>query len=161
MKDHNFNISISINNFLTNAISSLYYSTIKDRLYCDAANSARRLSAQYVLLQIFNTVSQIVAPIVPHLVEELYQHLPQKTTDSFFTKKYSVANSNWNNDSVDNLMNLILDIKKIINREYGPNTLGVSVNIRAGKDFYKSLMVSFCYLLLQIKCNGKYLGLWI
>lgn len=142
MKNHNYNISISINNFLTNAVSSLYYSIIKDRLYCDAADSDRRLSAQNVLLQIFNTVSQIVAPIVPHLVEELYQHLPQKTTDSFFTKKHSLPDSNWNNDSVGNLMSLILDIKKIINKEYATNTLGVAVNIRAGRDFYKSLMVS-------------------
>ncbi|KPP78100.1 isoleucine--tRNA ligase, mitochondrial-like [Scleropages formosus] len=62
--------------FITRDLSSFYFTIIKDRLYCDAADSLGRRSCQTVLWEILDGVTRAVAPIVPHLAEDLYLHTP-------------------------------------------------------------------------------------
>lgn len=46
------------------------------RLYCDGENSMGRRSCQTVLEEILDGVTRSIAPILPHLAEEVYQHAP-------------------------------------------------------------------------------------
>lgn len=141
----NFNfskISPSVINFLTNSVSSLFYTTIKDRLYCDSAHSVRRQSAQFVLLNILNSTLNIVAPIVPHLAEEMHNNLPCKTSSSFFASVQFKPDPQWRNADINDLMNIVLNIKKGINKEHGANTLGISVDIACSENFSNLLMVN-------------------
>lgn len=46
------------------------------RLYCDPEDSLGRRSCQTVLEEILDGVSRSIAPILPHLAEEVYLHSP-------------------------------------------------------------------------------------
>ncbi|XP_010877417.2 isoleucine--tRNA ligase, mitochondrial [Esox lucius] len=62
--------------FITRDLSSFYFSIIKDRLYCDPENSLARRSCQTVLAEVLDGVTRSIAPILPHLAEEVYIHTP-------------------------------------------------------------------------------------
>uniref|UniRef100_A0A667XBZ8 Isoleucine--tRNA ligase, mitochondrial n=1 Tax=Myripristis murdjan TaxID=586833 RepID=A0A667XBZ8_9TELE len=58
--------------FIARDLSSFYFSIIKDRLYCDPEESLARRSCQTVLEEILDGVTRAIAPILPHLAEEVY-----------------------------------------------------------------------------------------
>lgn len=62
--------------FITRDLSSFYFSIIKDRLYCDPVDSLSRRSCQTVLEEVLDAVTRSIAPVLPHLAEEVYQHAP-------------------------------------------------------------------------------------
>lgn len=143
IKDYQFNkLSLGVLNFVTNQLSAMYYMSIKDRLYCDAETDQSRQSAQYVLYQILFTLLKCIAPIVPHLAEELYSHLPQKQTTSFFQVDYKI-NDEWDNAEVDEIMAVLMSIKKEINKSLGSSTLDQLVEVRLSKKLMHLLKVQF------------------
>lgn len=50
---------------------------IKDRLYCEKINSPYRLGALDVLGELLAVTVRSVAPILPHLAEEVWLHHPE------------------------------------------------------------------------------------
>uniref|UniRef100_A0A3Q3EDB9 Isoleucine--tRNA ligase, mitochondrial n=1 Tax=Labrus bergylta TaxID=56723 RepID=A0A3Q3EDB9_9LABR len=62
--------------FMSRDLSSFYFSIIKDRLYCDPEDSLGRRSCQTVLEEILDGVTRSIAPILPHLAEEVFLHAP-------------------------------------------------------------------------------------
>ncbi len=57
-------------------LSSFYFSTIKDRLYCEPAEDEGRRSTQTALHHILKGLSRSIAPITPHLTEEIALYYP-------------------------------------------------------------------------------------
>jgi valyl-tRNA synthetase len=70
-----FNVAIEdIRNFFWHVFCDCYLEAIKDRLYNpDLHGSARRLAAQYTLYEILYRMLQLLAPVTPHVTEEIYQ----------------------------------------------------------------------------------------
>lgn len=66
----------AILDFCTNTLSALYLDILKDRLYISPPRSRGRLSAQTAIFQIGRTLCIMLAPIIPHTAEEVWQHLP-------------------------------------------------------------------------------------
>ncbi|XP_013362486.1 PREDICTED: isoleucine--tRNA ligase, mitochondrial [Chinchilla lanigera] len=62
--------------FYTRELSNFYFSIIKDRLYCEKEDDPKRRSCQTALAQILDVLVRAFAPILPHLAEEVFQHLP-------------------------------------------------------------------------------------
>ncbi|XP_028903136.1 isoleucine--tRNA ligase, mitochondrial [Ornithorhynchus anatinus] len=62
--------------FQNRELSKFYFSIIKDRLYCEGEKDPKRRSCQTVLAEILDVVVRSFAPILPHLAEEVFQHLP-------------------------------------------------------------------------------------
>ena len=55
---------------------SAYYSDIsKDRLYASGATSIERRQVQTVLCVVLECVMKVVAPLMPHTAEDVYQHM--------------------------------------------------------------------------------------
>ncbi|KAK3538006.1 hypothetical protein QTP70_027327 [Hemibagrus guttatus] len=82
--------------FITRDLSSFYFSIIKDRLYCDAENSLGRRSCQTVLEEILDGVTRSIAPILPHLAEEVYQHAPgHDEGETLFRSGWMKSSSVW------------------------------------------------------------------
>lgn len=67
-----------INTFVSGALSSLYFEETKDILYCDEATSPRRQAVAAVLGHILYRMTRILAPITPHLSEEVSHQLTEK-----------------------------------------------------------------------------------
>lgn len=145
-------INLILLSFLTNQVSALYFSAIKDRLYCEPEQSPLRRSAQYVLLQLFNIVTRSVGGIVPHLVEELYANFQQKTSDTFFTSPKIDADPQWNNSNIEKIMDLILRIREDVHKSDDlKNSLLFDLTLEMDETNHQLVMVS-CINPLQYCC---------
>ncbi|MFQ5582373.1 MAG: isoleucine--tRNA ligase [Mariprofundaceae bacterium] len=65
-----------IHNFCSVELGGFYLDVIKDRLYCDAQHSERRVSARATLYELADTLIRLIAPILPFTAEEAWDHLP-------------------------------------------------------------------------------------
>uniref|UniRef100_A0A8C7BME3 isoleucine--tRNA ligase n=1 Tax=Neovison vison TaxID=452646 RepID=A0A8C7BME3_NEOVI len=82
--------------FYTRELSSFYFSIIKDRLYCENADDPKRRSCQTALAETLDVVVRSVAPILPHLAEEVFQHIPYaKEPKSVFRTGWIRTSSIW------------------------------------------------------------------
>ncbi|KAM6969572.1 isoleucine--tRNA ligase, mitochondrial [Tautogolabrus adspersus] len=82
--------------FMSRDISSFYFSIIKDRLYCDPEDSLGRRSCQTVLEEILDGVTRSIAPILPHLAEEVFLHAPgHDEGETLFKSGWVKSSSVW------------------------------------------------------------------
>ncbi len=56
-------------------LSSDYFDIIKDRLYCDGADSPSRRAARTVLFELASALVRMVSPVLVHTAEEIWEHL--------------------------------------------------------------------------------------
>lgn len=87
----------AINLFFTVDLSSRYLDILKDRLYVEGKNSDLRKSSQYVIYNVLETTSVLMAPILSFLSEEVYGYLPKSKIkdrlESVFLEAYPEGNS--------------------------------------------------------------------
>ena len=65
----------AIYDFCNEVLSATYLVAVKDRLYCDTADSPRRRRTQTVMHTIVEMLCRVLEPIVPHTAEEAYRAL--------------------------------------------------------------------------------------
>jgi isoleucyl-tRNA synthetase len=80
----------SLNNFCTHDLSATYIDALKDRMYCDAKESPRRIASQCAMHEIFQALSKLLAPIVVYTADEAWEHAPF-TTGSVHEQDFPVA----------------------------------------------------------------------
>jgi len=61
--------------FCNSTLSATYLAAIKDRMYCDKADSPRRRRTQTVLFDVTDGLCRLLAPFVPHTADEAYRAL--------------------------------------------------------------------------------------
>lgn len=61
--------------FCNNTLSSVYLAAIKDRLYCDKADSARRRRTQATLWRLTDGLCRLLSPVLCHTADEAYRAL--------------------------------------------------------------------------------------
>ncbi|EIW65419.1 hypothetical protein TREMEDRAFT_46186 [Tremella mesenterica DSM 1558] len=64
----------TLTTFTASTLSSLYFDTIKDSLYCNAAADPTRQAVIATLDHVLRQLLKMIAPIVPHLAEEVFEH---------------------------------------------------------------------------------------
>ncbi|GAV55028.1 hypothetical protein ZYGR_0AS03510 [Zygosaccharomyces rouxii] len=75
--ENNFSkVLTAVQYHMSNDLSALYFDVSKDSLYSDAIGSLKRQQIQTVLLQILLSYTAIVGPILPTLVQEVWNALP-------------------------------------------------------------------------------------
>ena len=57
-------------------MSSFYLDVIKDRLYCDGADSLSRRSAQTAIYRILDAITRLLAPILSFTADEIWLAMP-------------------------------------------------------------------------------------
>jgi isoleucyl-tRNA synthetase len=67
--------------FVTVDLSALYSDVTKDRLYCNAVDSAPRRAAQVVLYECLRAIATIAAPILCFTAEDIWGHMPRRDGD--------------------------------------------------------------------------------
>ncbi len=71
-----------IHNFCTVEMSSIYMDLLKDRMYCDPADSLSRRSAQTAMYKILDSLIRMLAPILVHTAEEVWAVMKFKSSDA-------------------------------------------------------------------------------
>jgi isoleucyl-tRNA synthetase len=66
-------------NFCTVEMSSIYMDVLKDRMYCDPADSLSRRSAQTAMYRILDSLVRMLAPILVHTTEEAWAAMKFKS----------------------------------------------------------------------------------
>ena len=64
----------TLNQFCAVDLSSLYVDITKDRMYCDAPDSARRRATQAAMDEILNALCRLLAPILSFTAEEAWRY---------------------------------------------------------------------------------------
>jgi valyl-tRNA synthetase len=75
MEKCEFNVAIEASrNFAWHTFCDCYVEAVKDRLYrVETYGEAKKRSAQYALYETLFTILQLLAPVIPHVTEEIYQ----------------------------------------------------------------------------------------
>ena len=68
-------------NFCTVQLSNIYMDVLKDRLYCDGADSLSRRSAQTVMHTMLDGLLRLLAPVLAHTAEEAWEVNNNKSQD--------------------------------------------------------------------------------
>jgi len=71
-----------IHNFSTVEMSSIYMDVLKDRLYCNPADSLSRRSGQTAMYKILDALVRMLAPILVHTAEEAFSVMNSLGSDS-------------------------------------------------------------------------------
>ena len=80
--DYEFHIiTHAVNDFCVTTLSSFYLDIVKDRLYCEAADSAERRSAQTALYLTLSTLAKLFAPILAFTCDEIWLAMPHTAED--------------------------------------------------------------------------------
>ncbi|MCO5575609.1 hypothetical protein L7F22_029411 [Adiantum nelumboides] len=110
-----------LSEFASSTLSTLYFDVAKDSLYADSPDSKTRSHALAVLSQILDTFSSILAPITPHLVEEIDHFRRGATKDpspddeaehySFFKGGWRGVDEMWKDENAQAEMNKLLSVR--------------------------------------------------
>jgi isoleucyl-tRNA synthetase len=65
-----------VHNFCVNELSAFYLDAIKDRMYCDGKDWETRRSGQVACRYILLQLTRLLAPLLPHTAEEVYERIP-------------------------------------------------------------------------------------
>ncbi|PKU48948.1 isoleucine--trna mitochondrial [Limosa lapponica baueri] len=88
--------------FCSRNLSNFYFSIVKDRLYCEEEKDPKRRSCQTVLAEALDVVVRSFAPILPHLAEEVFQHLPyKKDSEGVFRTGWINVSSAWKKPGIE------------------------------------------------------------
>ena len=71
-----YKISQIIQCFASVDLSNVYFGVAKDQLYVGGRNNQTRRGCQIVLVANLLFIVQAIAPIVPHMAEDAWQHMP-------------------------------------------------------------------------------------
>jgi len=86
-------VKSEVEKFFWNTFCDYYLEIIKDRLYNEEKRGKKaKESAQYTLYNSLLTILKLMAPIIPHITEEIYQNYFEKKSIhvSSWPKKYNV-----------------------------------------------------------------------
>ncbi|XP_063388023.1 isoleucine--tRNA ligase, mitochondrial [Cydia fagiglandana] len=139
MKELRYNSAVqNILYFISNKVSALYCHCVKDRLYCAPKESEGRIGAQLVAHTILVSLCKAIAPIMPHLIEEVWKYHPLYEKPFFFTQNIPVLE----NQSVDTTkMDLVLELKKDITAlTKNENLKKFSVDVKLNPTLYSTLI---------------------
>lgn len=67
----------TLHNFCVVDLSAFYLDIIKDRLYTSPATDNTRRDAQTAMYLILDSITRLMAPILPFTAEEVWQHMPE------------------------------------------------------------------------------------
>lgn len=111
-----------LQNFCGVDLSSFYFDIAKDRLYAGAKNSETRRAVQTVLEEVLMALVKIIAPVAPHLADDIWHHLPEKikaaNTDasSVLLTDFPEAKARYLDENLSQLFESLIDVRETVNK---------------------------------------------
>ena len=126
-----------LQNFAAADLSSFYLDIVKDRLYTAGKKSLSRRACQTVLYEISQALTRMLAPVMPHQAEDIWQNMPEKQRngiESVLLTDWPITNAKWANDKIEKEFTKILKLREIVTKAIEP--------LRAAKEVGSSLEVA-------------------
>lgn len=138
-----------LQNFAAVDLSSFYLDIVKDRLYTAGKKSLSRRACQTVLFEISQALVRILAPVMPHQAEDIWQNVVEcqrvgqnGTIQSILLSNWPKVNSSWENAQLEEDFAKILKAREIVTKAIEPlraekqvgSSLEVAVYIKAPAD---------------------------
>ncbi|WP_312095287.1 isoleucine--tRNA ligase [Niallia sp.] len=121
----------NINNFCTLDLSAFYLDFSKDVLYIEATNNKERRAIQTVLYESLISLTKLVAPILPHTADEVWDHISSVTEESVQLTDFPEATTYENSDIVEEKWNKFLavrdDVLKALEEARNQKVIGKSL----------------------------------
>ncbi|KAJ7637112.1 isoleucyl-tRNA synthetase [Roridomyces roridus] len=140
----------ALNNFANITLSSLYFDISKDGLYANALDSLERRAVVTVLEQVLTTMNFIMAPVVPHLAEEIHEAF-NETQESVFKKEWKTLDSEWHDPQANEEMKSLLQLRTAV--------LGGLEKARTDKKIKSSLEAEVELLLPELEGPSAFVEL--
>ncbi len=158
----------ALHNFCVVDMSNFYLDIIKDRLYCSGPDDQLRRSTQTALVNILETLTLLMAPILTFTSDELWGYLP-------FKKEASVQLADWPETAAreldesllkkwQNIRNIRDEVTWVLEQARKDKVIGgsleASLHIWADEQYYNLLDALSCDLatvmiVSQAKLEGK------
>jgi len=116
----------AVNEFCAVEMSAFYLDMLKDRLYTTPAISRDRRSAQTALYALAHGLARLLAPILSHTAEEIWQHLPgrqavvqgsiQEREPSVQLAPWPRPDARWRDDELGRRWEQILRVRDEVNK---------------------------------------------
>ena len=121
-----------IQSFCVVDLSNFYLDIAKDRLYVSSTIEKRRRSCQTALSLIIETIAGLIAPVLPHMAEDIWQNIPyENKEESVFKRGWPKISDQCINKSVvepiKHLRQLRTEVNKCLEECRSSNNLGSSL----------------------------------
>ena len=126
-----------LQNFAANDLSSFYLDIVKDRLYTAGKKSLSRRACQTVLYENLMALVRMLAPVMPHQAEDIWQNIPECQRGgliSILLSDWPGVNKKWDSPQLEEEFSKILKSREVVSRAIEP--------LRADKKVGSSLEVS-------------------
>jgi valyl-tRNA synthetase len=134
MEKCQFNVAVEeIRNFTWHLFCDYYIEAVKDKLYNpDVYGSEKKLAAQHTLYEVLYRVLQLLAPMTPHLTEEIYQamYAEDKGFKSLQISPWPEHNPELEDEAVEKNGDLIMAIMSGVRQDKAENKLPLNAPIK-------------------------------
>jgi isoleucyl-tRNA synthetase len=126
----------ALNNFCSVDLSALYLDIVKDRLYCEAAGSKQRRSAQTAICKVLEALVHLMAPILSFTAEEIWEHMPKRSDapESVFVSSMPLADEKLVDEELgtrwDQVLKVRAEILKALEGARSHGLIGHSLDAR-------------------------------
>ena len=106
-----------LQNYCVVDLSSFYLDIAKDRLYVSAPSDRRRRSCQTVLSLVVENLAGIIAPVLCHMAEDIWQNLPYEVQEeSVFHRGWPKVPESWRFNKLTEPINQLRELRSSVNR---------------------------------------------
>lgn len=125
-------------------LSAFYFETMKDAIYC--GTSQERRSAQIILADIRVTLLEVLAPVAPVLVQEVFNHTPDHIRDSddpphcYGSKRIPLLDDSIGETEVQSIMSILSAIQSAQEQARSEKKMGSSLQ---------------CYVIIEVPENKQ------
>jgi isoleucyl-tRNA synthetase len=111
-----------VQNFCAVDLGGFYLDVIKDRLYCSRTDSPARRSGQSTLYQIADHLARLLAPILVHVSEEVWQAIPgaKSRYESVHLAPFPDAHDLWRNPELGERWQRLRELRDRVNAAIEP-----------------------------------------
>ncbi len=129
-----FNIAMEdIRNFTWHVFCDLYIEAVKDRLYkLELYGEGKREAARYALYVVLYRILQLLAPITPHMTEEIYQivYAEDMGHKSIHLSPWPILNEKWIDEEAEESGELIMAVIAEVRREKAEMNMPLNTKIK-------------------------------
>ncbi len=150
-------------------LSSFYLDVLKDRLYAESPDGAERRAAQYVLARLHDALARLLAPIIPHTAEEIWDVLPaDRRGASVHVADWPEADDRWDDPVRDREWNYFRQVREVAmfvlegmrkHKEIGSSqeaTLRIMTDTRSSARLDPALLATLC-MVSEVEVVGDQL----